>query len=181
MKITKLSKLAPTTMERPLVPRFGPLVRDLCFECVRDFENTMMRHVYEMFGPLSGERVLKNLTETEIETLPIPLPVPIELRETDEGLVIYAELPGFKEDEIELHVEPWRVYLTGKHEKTVERERKGKPVLTERTENEFTRWFELPCQINPDKVKATLSKGVLEITLEKVLPAKKVPIEVKAA
>ena len=174
MKITKETKLAPTAIEKPLL-------RDPFFERVRDFENTMMRHVYEMFGPFFDERGLRGLFETETATLPIPLPVPIELRETDEGLLLYAELPGFKEDEIELRVEPWRVYLTGKHEKTVERERKGKPVYAERTWNEFTRGLELPCEINPNKVKATLSKGVLEIAFEKVLPAKKVPIEVKAA
>jgi HSP20 family protein len=170
MKITKETKLAPTAIEKPLV-------RDPFFERVRDFENTMMRHVYEMFGPFFGERGFEKLLETEAEYLPVP----IELRETDEGLMLYADLPGFKEEEIELRVEPWRVYLTGKHEKTVEKERKGKPVYSEWTANQFARWLELPCQINPEKVKATLSKGVLEITLEKVLPAKKVPIEVKAA
>ena len=169
MKIVKETK--PTTaIERPLA-------RDPFFERVRDFENTMMRHVYEMFGPLFGERNFENIFETETEYLPVP----VELRETDEGLVIYAELPGFKEDEIELRVEPSRVYLTGKHEKTFEQERKGKSVYAERTSNVFARWLELPREINPEKVKATLSKGVLEITLEKVLPAKKVPIEVKAA
>jgi HSP20 family molecular chaperone IbpA len=170
MKITKETKLAPTAIERPLV-------RDPFFERIRDFENAMMRQVYELFGPLAG---FGNIFASSQDPAP-PMPVPIELRETDEGLLLYAELPGFKEEEIELRVEPWRVYLTGKHEKTVERERKGKPVYAERTWNEFTRGLELPCEINPNKVKATLSKGVLEIAFEKVLPAKKVPIEVKAA
>jgi HSP20 family protein len=170
MKITKETKLAPTAIEKPLV-------RDPFFERVKDFENTMIRHVYELFGPFYGERGFENLFETGTEYLTVP----IELRETDEGLTMYAELPGFKEDEIELRVEPWRVYLTGKHEKSIEQERKGKPVYAERTSNQFARWLELPCEINPNKVKATLSKGVLEIMLEKVLPAKKVPIEVKAA
>ena len=170
MKITKETKLAPTAIERPLV-------RDPFFERIRDFENAMMRQVYELFGPLAG---FGNIFASSQDPVP-PMPVPIELRETDEGLLLYAELPGFKQEEIELRVEPWRVYLTGKHEKTVERERKGKPVYAERTWNEFTRGLELPCEINPNKVKATLSKGVLEIAFEKVLPAKKVPIEVKAA
>ena len=170
MKITKETKLGPTAIEKPVV-------RDPFFDRVKDFENKMMRNVYEMFGPFFGERGFEDLFESETEYLPVP----IELRETDEGFVLYAELPGFKEKEIELRVEPWRVYLSGKHEKAVEEERKGKHVYSEWTANQFARWLEVPCEVNPEKVKATLNKGVLEITLQKVLPAKKVPIEVKAA
>lgn len=60
-------------------------------------------------------------------------------------------------------------------------EKKVKTVYPGRTANQIARWFELGSEIVPDKVKATLNKGLLEIALQKAQPAKKVPIHVKAA
>lgn len=79
-----------------------------------------------------------------------------------------------------MRVEPYRVFIGGKREQATE-EKKGKTVYSERSYNQIARWVELPSEIVPDKVKATLNKGLLEITLQKAQPAKKVPIEMKAA
>ena len=158
-------------------PVFKPFKPELFFDRVKEFEDAMMRRrFYELFTPFTGSRELEGPFENEYEYLHVP----IELRETEDGFVIYAEIPGFKEKEIEVRVEPWRVFLTGKREEITE-QRKGKMVYSERAYNQISRWFELPAEIDPEKVKATLTKGVLEIVLQRAQVAKKVPIEVKAA
>lgn len=103
--------------------------------------------------------------------------VPFELQETKEGFTVSAAMPGFKESEIEVRAEPWRLFLHAKHEETTEK--KGESVFEEF--NEFTRWVDFPAEVNPEKVKAVLGKGVLEVTLEKAQPAKKVEVHSEAA
>src|SRR3974377_815130 len=126
MKIYKEPKTVPVA---PVAKTLLPFP-----ERIKEFENGMMRRVYELFTPFTGVRDLEKLFETEYE-----YPVPIELRETENGFAIYDDMPGFTEKEIDVSVEPWRVFLTGKREEGIE-EKKGKTVYTERMSNEFARW-----------------------------------------
>lgn len=172
MKILKRTQEAPTA---PVTKAFKP---EAFFERMKEFEDAMMRRAYELFAPAfyAPAPEWENLFRDEFTWAPVP----IEVKETEEGLVVHAEVPGFKEKEIEVRVEPYRVFIGGKREEETE-EKKGKTVYSERTYNQIARWVDLPNEIVPDKVKATLNKGLLEITLQKAQPAKKVPIEVKAA
>lgn len=172
MKPQKLSELAPTA---PFLKLFKA---EPFFERVKEFQDAMVRHAYELFAPYpyTTGRELENWVRTETEYLPVPL----EVTETEEAFVIRAELPGFKENEIEVRVEPGRLFIGGKREEVTE-QKKGKTVYSDRIYSQTARWFELPTEIDPEKVKATLNKGVLEITLQKAQLAKKIPIEIKAA
>jgi HSP20 family molecular chaperone IbpA len=131
------------------------------FERMQEFERSIVRPFYEFFSPWRAA--------FKVEF------APFQLRETEQGFSVAAAVPGFKESEIEIRAEPWRLFLHAKHEESTER--KGGPVFEEH--REFTRWVEFPAEVNPEKVKALLSNGVLEVTLEKAHTAKKV--EVKAA
>jgi HSP20 family protein len=173
MKILKQKETGLTTT--PFPKSFKP---EFFFDRMKEFEDSMMRRLYELFTPSfftpnpEFENVFRG--ETEYST------VPLELTETEDGFLVHAEVPGFTEKELELRVEPLRIYIGAKKEEKVE-PKKGKTLYSERTYHQVARWFDLPFEINPDKVKATLNKGLLEISLLKAQPAKKVPIEVKAA
>jgi HSP20 family molecular chaperone IbpA len=121
---------------------------------MQEFEHSIVRPLYEFFSSKSA---------------------PFRLRETEQGFALSAAVPGFRESEIEIRAEPRRLLLHGKHEESTER--KGEPAFEEH--KEFTRWFDFPSELNPEKVKALFSNGVLEVTPEKSHAAKK--IEVKAA
>jgi len=171
MKILKETKFTPpTALAKDLRP-------ELFFDRIKDFENAVMRHVYEFFTPFAGPREFEGWFEGEYEYRPVP----VEFSETEDGFLLKAEVPGFEEKDVEVHVEPWRVYVTGKLSETTPEPKKGKILYSERISKKIARWFELPAEIDPEKVKATLHKGVLEITLLKAQPAKRVPIQVKAA
>ena len=172
MKVQKVFEVAPITP-------FGKAVKaDPFFERMKEFQDSMLQGVFDLFSPypITNGRGLESTFHPETEYLAVPL----EVKETEEAFVIHAELPGFKEKEIEVKVEPGRIFIGGKREEEVE-EKKGKTVYSERTYKQVGRWFELPTTIEPENVKATLCEGVLEITLLKAVHAKKVPVLTKAA
>lgn len=79
-------------------------------------------------------------------------------------LVVRAEVPGIKPEEIEIEAEGGVLTISGKHEETSEE--KGKEfVRRERRYGAFTRTMPLPEGVDPKKIKATTSDGVLEVTI----------------
>jgi HSP20 family protein len=107
-------------------------------------------------------------------------PVPLEVDEANDELIVRADLPGFRDKEIEVRVEPRRLIISGKREQ-VRDEKRRKTVYSERRSDEVFRTLDLSEEIDPDKVKATLQDGTLEISLPKARPARKVPVSAKAA
>lgn len=94
-------------------------------------------------------------------------PVPaVELTEEDKAYRLTAELPGMKEDEVDISVDEGSLLLSG--EKREESERKeGGALISERRYGAFERRIPLPSDVDPDKIKAEFKKGVLTITLAK--------------
>jgi HSP20 family protein len=110
----------------------------------------------------------------------ILLNVPVDITETETGLTIRADVPGFSEENLEVRVAPRSVCITGKRQEASE-QKEGETVYSERRSNQIFRVFDLPSQIDPDRVNATLGDGILEIRLLKIGMGKKIPVLAKAA
>jgi len=154
-------------------------VGDPFFEHVQEINDRIGRRAYELFeskGSTHGSH-LEDWLCAESEILHA---VPLDLTETETEFTIRAEVPGFTENDLEVRVEPHRLFITGKRQETTEQKR-GKTVYSERHANLIFRVLDLPVRINPVAVKATLSNGILEITLSKLEAAKKIPVFTKAA
>ena len=104
----------------------------------------------------------------------------MDITETETGLTIRADVPGFSEQDLEVRVAPRSVCITGKRQEASE-QKEGETVYSERRSNQIFRVLDLPSQIDPDRVNATLSDGILEIKLLKVGMGKKIPVLAKAA
>ncbi len=82
-----------------------------------------------------------------------------------DGIVIMAELPGVRQDDLEITVHRDTVTLRG--------ERRDQPEdalayhRRERGRGRFARTFGLPFQVDPEKVEALLVDGVLTLTLQR--------------
>jgi len=88
----------------------------------------------------------------------------LDVRETDQGLEISAELPGMSEHDIELRLEGDLLTLSGeKKDEHVQDE--GGLHLTERNFGRFQRAFRLPYRVDPGQVRARFDKGILHIIL----------------
>jgi HSP20 family protein len=93
---------------------------------------------------------------------------PVDLFETAREFVLTAELPGLSRDQIDIHVEEFRVAVRGA--------RTGVPGgdlsserfhRVERGHGRFSRAFSLPEPIDVERVRADLKDGVLTVTLPK--------------
>jgi HSP20 family protein len=106
----------------------------------------------------------------------------VDVSETDKGYEIKAELPGMEEKNIEVKLADG--VLTIKGEKQEEKETKEKDYyVQERSFGSFQRTFQVPDNVDTNKIEANFKNGVLTVNLPKTAeaqkPAKK--IEVKAA
>jgi HSP20 family protein len=102
----------------------------------------------------------------------------IEIAETDKAIEVSAEMPGLERKDIDISIEDDTLTIRG--EKKIEEDQKDKNVQhSERTYGVFMRVLQLPPGVDPSSVEATMSNGVLKITIPK--PAKPEPkkIEVK--
>ena len=88
----------------------------------------------------------------------------LDVRETEGGLEISAELPGMSEQDVELRLEGDLLTLAGekKDERTQDQ---GGLHLTERSFGRFQRAFRLPYRPDPGQVRAQFDKGILRIAL----------------
>jgi len=104
---------------------------------------------------------------------------PVDIYETDEALVMKAELPGFSKDDIGIELKENTLVIKGerKHEDEV---KEGNYHRMERSYGAFQRAFMLPMTVDQEKVKASYKDGILELRLPKVQAAQPKRIAVSA-
>lgn len=98
----------------------------------------------------------------------------------DEGVVVTAELPGVKPDDINISVVGDTLTLSGER-RPDELQDGEKYHRRERRQGKFTRTFELPFGVEADKVDAVFERGVLHISLPRAEAEKPRKIAVKSA
>ena len=104
----------------------------------------------------------------------------VDIAETENELVLKADLPDLKLEDIEVRVENQTLTLKG--ERKFEKDEKSKGYhRIERSYGTFVRSFTLPASVDSEKVAAQYSNGVLTIKLPKKETAKprQVKVEVK--
>jgi HSP20 family protein len=103
----------------------------------------------------------------------------IEISETDKAIEVSAEMPGLERKDVEISIDDDALTIRG--EKKIEENKDKNVQHSERSYGVFLRMLQLPPGIDPSSVQATMSNGVLKITIPR--PAKSEPkkIEVKEA
>jgi HSP20 family protein len=101
----------------------------------------------------------------------------VDIMETPSDLVVRAELPGFKQEDID--VEVTSESLTIKGERPFDETAKEQYLRVERPYGPFQRSFTIGVPVQPDKVKATYRDGLLEVVIPKAeeVKPKKIAIE----
>jgi len=90
----------------------------------------------------------------------------IDVYDSKDNVMVKADIPGMKKDEIEVSVHGDTLIIKG--EKKQEKEVKEKDyVRTERFYGSFNRAISLPAAVDASKVNATYKNGVLELVLPK--------------
>jgi len=88
----------------------------------------------------------------------------IEVSERGDNLVVCADLPGMKREDVQLEVHEDHLVLQGERRNETSQNQSGL-YRTERSYGSFYRSIPLPDGVNPDQVRATFKDGVLEVTV----------------
>jgi HSP20 family protein len=102
----------------------------------------------------------------------------LDVSENDDEFVVKAELPGIDPKEVDINLTG--DLLTIKGDKKDEKEEKGENFHTiERSYGSFSRSFQLPCDVQEDKIEAHYKDGVLDLRLPKAENAKRKSVKIK--
>ena len=163
------------TPMRPEVNFFGPLQREI-------------DRLFDDFARLTtlGAPGLQNQQGSQdqqgSQNLVQNLVPRLDVTEADKEIVITAEMPGLERKDVEISIDD--DILTIRGEKKVEAQEGDKDKnyqVAERAYGVFLRMIQLPPGIDPSKIQAVMSKGVLKITLPKPARSETRKIEVKEA
>jgi HSP20 family protein len=150
-----------------LARSFGPTPEIFTGERLGDLESrindTIAHRAYELFEA-RGYRHGHDMEDWFRAESELMHPLKIKKWESDQEVVITAEIPGFTAQEVEMGVKPERVTIWGKPD--------PKPGPTDayprRAPLALYHALDLPAQIDASKASATLEDGLLKLQLPKV-------------
>ena len=132
----------------------------------------MPQDMRQFFGNVLGER----RTESgERRWMPA-----VDVSENDDEIVLRAELPGIRPDDMELDLQDRILTLKGKkkQDRKVEQEHF---LRIERSYGSFSRSFQIPAAVKVGEIEAVFNDGVLMITLPKPESAKSQKVAISDA
>ncbi|MDR0722066.1 MAG: Hsp20/alpha crystallin family protein [Treponema sp.] len=117
----------------------------------------------------------------------------VDIRETKNTYVLEAELPGYDEESIQVHVDGGTLTIESKQAdapaRDVSEKEGGKKeekeekifIIRERRRSSFTRSFKLPENVDPDTISAHFKNGILSLEIKKRTESQKrmIPIAKK--
>lgn len=101
---------------------------------------------------------------------------PMDLVETEDNLILRADLPGVDRDDIEIEVKEGLLTVSGERRSQHEEKREGFHRV-ERSFGRFSRALELPKGVEADNIEASFERGVLEVRMPK--PAERKPTRIQ--
>jgi type II secretory pathway predicted ATPase ExeA/HSP20 family molecular chaperone IbpA len=161
--------MAPCQTSPPSVSLGEPFI-----EARREINDLIGRRAYELFesSGFTHGHAHEDWFRAESEIL---LQAPVDVTETETGFTIHADVPGFREKDLEVRVAPRSLCITGKRQESSDQE-EGTTIYSERPFTHIFRVVGLPAEIDLDTVNKTVRDGLLEIKVLKMGLSKKVPL-----
>lgn len=104
----------------------------------------------------------------------------VDVFEDENALVLHAEVPGVRREDIEINVDGNVLTLKGERKLEPEKENRRYHRI-ERAYGTFVRQFQLPTNVDATSIDAQLSEGILTLHLPKKEELKPRRIEVKTS
>ncbi len=106
-----------------------------------------------------------------------PMVPPVDIYETNDGMILIADMPGVSKEKIEVKVEENVLEIRGEIADLPGED--VSPVYAELTGKEYYRAFSLGPEFDLDKIEASMEAGMLRVFLPKVESEKPRKIEIK--
>jgi HSP20 family molecular chaperone IbpA len=158
-------------MELGHTPKICKLfVDDPFFDRVQEIHDLIARRAYELFecSRRAHGSDREHWLRAESEILH---PMPLEITVTEAEIGVRAEVPGFGAKHLEIGVTPRRLFILGERQGVLERS-EGKTVRSGHPRSLLLGTLELANKVDPDRVRATVDDGLLEVTLPTAQVAK---------
>ncbi len=104
----------------------------------------------------------------------------LDLYEDKDNLIVKAELPGMRKEEIDISLHDGTLAISGER-KQEDKHEDAEAYRSERFLGRFHRTLALPKPVQSEKAKATYQDGILTVTLPKTEEAKPKQIEVNVS
>lgn len=101
----------------------------------------------------------------------------IDVERDNGNLVVRADVPGIKPEELKIEVQDDILTVSGEHQESSEKKDKHY-VRRERRYGSFSRSMALPTGVDPKKIKATTRDGVVEVTIPLPKEGDKEPVTI---
>jgi HSP20 family protein len=128
----------------------------------------MERWFADFFGRPFGPSWLPRMRLPEFEEMSPS----VDIFEQKDSIVVKAELPGMKKEDIDVSLTDDMITISGEKKKETKVEKKNY-FRSERSHGSFSRSFRLPKEVQTDRAKATFNDGILEINIPKTEEAKR--------
>lgn len=123
-------------------------------------------------------RLFKELIpEEKLETQMTSWSPRVDIYEKDNNIVIEAEIPGAKKEDIEVKLKDNAVVIKGEVKKEEEKKEENY-YRSERFYGRFERVLPLPADTKADEAKASFENGILKLTVPKTTQEKEVKVEI---
>jgi HSP20 family protein len=143
-----------------------PIIRCRPMRDVNSLHSEINRMFEDLWGTGEGEtRTMRNMP-------------PADIVEDKDHFRVTLEVPGLKKEEIKVTLQDHSLIISG--EKKRETEEKDKTYhRVERSYGTFVRTFELPSEVDANKINAEFKDGILIITIPKSEESKPKEIQVQ--
>ncbi|MBD8070199.1 Hsp20/alpha crystallin family protein [Bacillus sp. PS06] len=127
--------------------------------------NPLMKSMNDFFNQIPVKRLMESIDEFFEQPFPIPT-FAISMKETDQALVITADLPGIKKEQINLDYSPRAITISIKHEEDVqEKNEKNNYYFRKQSFNQSSRTIPLPFSVDERQINASYKNGQLIINI----------------
>lgn len=130
-----------------------------------------LENVRQHVGKIISEAMESGREDITCTDFPI-----MDIYQKDGELLVYAELPGLEQSDVNLELEDNVLTISGRIKRDDENLR---PIRTERYEGEFKRSVRASYTVDIEKVKAEIKNGVLMVYLPKHAAAKPKTINIE--
>jgi HSP20 family protein len=130
--------------------------------------DTLQSDLNRVFDTFFGGRPATDATRRWVPAM--------DLVETDDNLVLKADLPGLDKNDVEIEIKDGVLTISGERRTAHEGSSNGYHRV-ERAYGRFSRSLSLPQDVDADQVQADFDKGVLEVRIPK--PAERKPHRVQ--
>lgn len=131
--------------------------------------DTLRRQMDQVFDELAGNN-------QSLETFWQPA---VELKDTEENLILRAEIPGVEAQDLDVQVTREAVAIRGEYRR--EKQAQRGVFRSEFRYGKFQRVVGLPVAVQNDQVQAEFKNGILTLTLPKVTEARRKVVKVNIA